>query len=173
MKYKKEFGSESTLIPDCERQQNPTESGGGRVESCGTNNFHHRHQQQQHGNSDNDPCGNSNQEDEQEQEEENDGDPDHETQTEYTLLSFSLWKDRLYEDWGFSLTDTEQDEPQENGASGGSNKTSNGKAQKSPSTSVNQQSGGGPLQGSEILQIRPGGPAYAAGLLPGDRIMQV
>ncbi|CAL8127026.1 unnamed protein product [Orchesella dallaii] len=75
---------------------------------------------------------------------------------DYTVLSFSLWKDRLYEDWGFSLTDS------------GSNDTDDLlKKQSSPTTSV---AGG---TGSEILQIRPGGPAYSAGLLPGDRIIQI
>jgi len=81
--------------------------------------------------------------------------PPHETR-DYTVLSFSLWKDRLYEDWGFSLTDS------------GSN--DNDDLLKKQSSQTSSLAGG---TGSEILQIRPGGPGASAGLLPGDRIIQV
>ncbi|CAG7688190.1 unnamed protein product [Allacma fusca] len=60
------------------------------------------------------------------------------------VLSLCLWKDRLYEDWGFSLIDPE-DEPD----------------------------GMHDSKGAYVHQIRPGGPAFLSGLQPGDRFLQV
>lgn len=73
-----------------------------------------------------------------------------------TVLSFSLWKDRLYEDWGFSLSDSGENSEEEGESSKGGSSTPDGGK-----------------NGAEILQIRPGGPAFAAGVMPGDRIIQV
>ena len=65
------------------------------------------------------------------------------------ILSLCLWKDRLYEDWGFSLIDGEADH----------------------ADGVHDHEGAGKT-GAYVHQIRPGGPAFVAGLRPHDRILQ-
>lgn len=142
VKYKKEFGSESTLIPDSGQNEN--------VDLCGANNFH-----------DNSDDASSK---DRRADEEN-----------YSVLSFSLWKDRLYEDWGFSLSDSMESQEDSHGkenyegckAIQSSPSSSSGKTTKKCQREAMADSG------SEILQIRPGGPAYAAGIQPGDKIIQV
>ena len=178
----KKFGSESTLIPDCGQQNDEDDDNNGEDDSSFQDDLGENaaaavdedKDKMENGAS---SCGKG-----------------------YTVLSFSLWKDRLYEDWGFSLTDSTEAETNENvdGAAGAgedvgaiSNKCSertpdspsysNGRINSShdhchkhkPCNGSGTGGGGGHETGSEILQIRPGGPAFGAGLLPGDRIMQV
>ena len=65
------------------------------------------------------------------------------------ILSLCLWKDRLYEDWGFSLIDEQEEEHEQN---------------------THEENEG---QGGRVYQIRPGGPASIAGLRQGDKLLQV
>jgi len=93
------------------------------------------------------------------------------------VLSLCLWKDRLYEDWGFSLVDdrhssssfSEGEEEEDTGAENVNNETrlmTGG--MKSTAGAANKVK-----QGAIVFQIRPGGPAFVAGLRSGDRILQV
>ncbi len=69
-----------------------------------------------------------------------------------SIISLCLWKDRLYEDWGFSLVDEEEEEDTDN---------------------ANQHNIQNQNQGGTVHQIRPGGPAYLAGLKRGDKLLKV
>jgi len=64
-------------------------------------------------------------------------------QSSSCILSLCLWKDSSFDDWGFSIVDPEEEEE-------------------------------GNSRGPAIVhEIRPGGPAFLVGLLPGDKILQV
>jgi hypothetical protein len=72
----------------------------------------------------------------------------------HQILSLCLWKDFLYEDWGFSLVDEENDLDET--------------AQVEPQEFLNN--GGG---GAFVNEIRSGGSACLAGLKTGDKILKV
>lgn len=94
-------------------------------------------------------------------------------------LSLCLWKDPLYEDWGFSLGD--------DGVDATDGETDSSEVENSPYSAqinsnsqscllrkkTNKQQGLGKCGGAIVADIRRGGPAAVAGLRPSDRIMEV
>jgi hypothetical protein len=85
------------------------------------------------------------------------------------VLALCLWKDRLYEDWGFSLVD--ESEVDDDNGENGNDETNESEHKVTGEVMKNDRAR--TRKGAIVFQIRPGGPAFVAGLRPGDRILQV
>lgn len=94
------------------------------------------------------------------------------------VLSFTLWKDPLYEDWGFSLVDNSDTDNLDNvdNAEGDTDSEIDNCAQVNASTQLLERRKKSECEGqygAVVSNFRPGGPANLAGLKPGDKIIQV